>query len=79
MTLSKRSYVSGSWITLMNGARPVPVPSRYRCLPGSRSLRISVPVGLRLTFSSSPGCRCCRREVSGPFGTLMLKNSRCSS
>jgi hypothetical protein len=40
---------------------------------------VSVPVGFRLTRISSPTCRCCRRDVSGPFATLMLKNSRCSS
>jgi hypothetical protein len=38
-----------------------------------------VPVGLRLTTISSPIARCCSFEVSGPLGTLMLKNSRYSS
>ena len=55
---------------LRNGASPVPVPSRYRCRPGLRSFSTSVPVGLRLTITGSPGLRCCRREVSGPFGHL---------
>ena len=64
---------------LMNGARPVPVANRYRFFAGSRSVSTSVPVGLRPISTSSPTCRCCSREVSGPFGTLMLKNSSSSS
>ena len=63
----------------MNGASPVPELNRYRRLPGFRSRSSSVPVGLRLMRTSSPGLTCCSREVSGPSGTLMLKNSRCSS
>ena len=38
-----------------------------------------MPVGLRLTSTSSPTRRCCRRDVSAPCATLMLKNSRNSS
>ncbi|MNL40328.1 hypothetical protein D3C87_1626710 [compost metagenome] len=66
-------------MTLMNGARPVPVLSRYKCLPGFKSSSTSVPVGFLLMMISSPSFRCCNCEVSGPSGTLMLKNSRCSS
>jgi len=36
-------------------------------------------VGFLPTSTLSPGLMCCRREVSGPSCTLMLKNSRCSS
>ena len=61
------------------GANPVPVPSRYRFLPGRRLSRISVPVGLRPTRMRSPSCRCRSRDVSGPSGTLMEKNSSWSS
>ena len=32
----------------------------------------SVPVGFLLTSTLSPGRMCCKREVSGPSGTLML-------
>ncbi|CPH83326.1 Uncharacterised protein [Bordetella pertussis] len=38
-----------------------------------------MPTGLRLTRMVSPSLRCCSREVSGPFCTLMLRNSRFSS
>ncbi|MNY62466.1 hypothetical protein D3C86_1992790 [compost metagenome] len=62
-----------------NGARPVPVASSHSVLPGSRLSTSSVPVGFLPTKIWSPSRRCCRREVSGPSGTLMLKNSSVSS
>ncbi len=46
---------------------------------GRRLSITSVPVGLRPTSTSSPSFRCCRREVSGPSGTLIEKNSSASS
>ena len=55
----------------MKGAKPVPVENRYRFLPGSRLSCTSVPVAFLLTNTSSPTLRCCRREVSGPFCTLI--------
>jgi hypothetical protein len=60
---------------LAKGASPVPVDSSRRRDPGSRLSTISVPVGLRPTSTMSPRLMHCRREVSGPSGTLMLKNS----
>ena len=65
---SNRSYTSGSRTMLAKGARPVPVPRRYRLRPGVRLSCTRVPTGLRPTRSVSPGLRCCRREVSGPWG-----------
>ena len=39
--------------------------------PGSRLSTTSVPVGLRPTRTGSSTLTCCRREVSGPSGTLI--------
>ena len=39
----------------------------------------SVPVGFLPTMMVSPTWMFCRREVSGPSGTLIDRNSRCSS
>src|SRR3546814_4665251 len=58
---------------------PVPVDSMYRRLPGVSASSTSVPVGLRPSSRRSPSLMCCRREVSGPSGTLMEKKSRPSS
>ena len=43
------------------------------------SLTTTRDSGLRLTRTLSPSRMCCSREVSGPSGTLMLRNSRYSS
>ena len=64
---------------LANGARPVPVPSKYSVLPGVRLSCTSVPTGLRPTRIESPTWMFCSRDVSGPFATLMLKNSSSGS
>ena len=61
------------------GASPVPVDSSHSVLPGSRLSAISVPTGFLPIRTSSPTFRCCKRDVSGPSCTLMLRNSRCSS
>ena len=66
-------------MTESQGGRAVPVPSKKRFRPSCRSLISSVPVGFLPTYKVSPGLMCCRREVTGPLGTLMLKNSSCSS
>ena len=64
---------------LRAAANPVPVLISQRFRPGRRLSSTSVPVGLRLTRISSPTLICCRREVSGPSGTLIEKNSSSSS
>lgn len=69
--------VFGFWIMLRKGVMLVLVLSRQRCLLGSRLLCIRVLVGLWLIISLLFFFRCCRCEVSGLFGILMLKNFRC--
>jgi hypothetical protein len=66
-------------IRLAKGARPVPVESSSRRLPGTRLSGISVPVALRPTRMVSPSLIFCSLDVSGPSATLMLKNSSSSS
>ncbi len=46
---------------------------------GQQLSRTRVPVALRLTTIGSPTLRCWSLEVSGPFATLIEKNSSSSS
>ena len=57
----------------------MPVLNRNSRLPGVRASGTRVPVGLRPIRIGSPGWILCRREVSGPSGTLMEKNSSSSA